>query len=165
MRASESVRVPAPPAVVFPFIARLDAYPGWLPLVHAAEPVAGQPKPSWLVELRTRVGPFARSKRLTMQRLEIEHDEFVVFERAETDGREHARWALRAELQLIGAVVLKTALCQRLGQGNLSCPGRAQSGLQGNHTAARNIILIDNHKTTCRFNGLSCIKSRGPSAF
>lgn len=103
MRASESVRVPAPPAVVFPFIARLDAYPGWLPLVHAAEPVAGQPKPSWLVELRTRVGPFARSKRLTMQRLEIEHDEFVVFERAETDGREHARWALRAELQLIGA--------------------------------------------------------------
>jgi hypothetical protein len=88
---------------VFPFIARLDAYPGWLPLVHAAEPVGEQPKPAWLVELRTRIGPLARSKRLTMQRQEIEHDQFVVFERAETDGREHARWALRAELRPIGA--------------------------------------------------------------
>ena len=97
MRTSESVEVPAPPPAVFPHVADLAAYPTWLPLVHAAV-VADAAEPAWDVELRARVGPFARSKRLRMALSEIEPDRLVVFERAEVDGRDHARWALRAEL-------------------------------------------------------------------
>lgn len=95
MRTSESVLVPATPDVVFPFVVDLGAYPRWLPLVHAADPVA---EAAWVVELRARVGPFARSKQLRMRRTAVRPDESAVFERAELDGREHAAWTLRAEL-------------------------------------------------------------------
>lgn len=100
MRTSESVAVPATPAEVFPFIADLGAYPLWLPLVHAAARSGSvDAAAAWLVELRAEVGPFARSKQLRMARTEIEIDRSVTFERAEIDGRDHARWALRAELE------------------------------------------------------------------
>ncbi len=98
MRTSESVSVPAPPDAVFPFIVDLATYPSWLGLVHAATPDASTGAPAWLVELRARVGPFARSKQLRMERTERVDGELAVFERAEVDGREHARWTLRAEL-------------------------------------------------------------------
>ncbi len=100
MRTSESVDVAAAPNVVFRHIADLAAYPAWLPLVHeaVADDAVDAAEPAWEVELRARVGPFARSKRLRMARTEIEHDRLVVFERAEIDGRDHARWALQAEL-------------------------------------------------------------------
>ena len=97
MRTSESVDVPAPPAAVFPYVADLSAYPAWLPLVHEAVAAPGDGA-AWEVELRARVGPFARSKRLRMALTEHVTDRLVVFERAEVDGRDHARWALRAEL-------------------------------------------------------------------
>lgn len=87
--------VPAEPSVVFPHVVDLAAYPRWLPLVHTAEPVGGE---AWTVELRARVGPFARSKQLRMSRVHAVADELAVFERAEVDGRDHARWALRCEL-------------------------------------------------------------------
>lgn len=99
MRTSESVTVPAPPSVVFPHIARLEAYPAWLGLVHDAVLVEAEPAPAWLVELRARVGPFARSKQLRMRRTTSEPDRLAVFEREEIDGRDHARWVLRAELE------------------------------------------------------------------
>lgn len=101
MRTTESVTVPAAPAAVFPHIADLSAYPAWLPLVHAAAPADGD-EPAWLVELRARVGPFARSKQLRMVRTALEPDRGASFERAELDGRQHARWALRAELTADG---------------------------------------------------------------
>ncbi len=101
MRTSESVVVPASPAVVFSHVSNLDAYPAWLGLVHRAEPVADSSpeRPAWSVELRARVGPFARSKQLRMERTQLVVGELAVFERAETDGRHHARWTLRAELE------------------------------------------------------------------
>jgi carbon monoxide dehydrogenase subunit G len=95
MRTRESVVVPADPATVFPFVVDLAQYPRWLPLVHAAR--ADGPD-AWTVELRARVGPFARSKQLRMARTETAPDALAVFERAEVDGRDHARWALRCEL-------------------------------------------------------------------
>lgn len=95
MRTSESVLVPAASADVFPYVADLAEYPRWLPLVHSATPDS---EAAWTVELRARVGPFARSKRLRMERRQVVAGELVVFERAETDGRDHARWALRCEL-------------------------------------------------------------------
>lgn len=101
MRTSESVVVPALPAAVFAHVADLVAYPAWLGLVHTAEPVADSSpeRPAWLVELRARVGPLARSKQLRMEQTQLVVGELAVFERAEIDGRHHARWALRAELE------------------------------------------------------------------
>jgi uncharacterized protein YndB with AHSA1/START domain len=99
MRTSESIDLAAAPGVVFEHVADLDAYPRWLPLVHRADRVDEDPDPAWDVELRARVGPFARSKRLRMERVAVVDSRLVVFERAEVDGREHARWALRAELE------------------------------------------------------------------
>lgn len=95
MRTTESVIVPAPAADVYPYVVDLATYPRWLPLVHAADPVASD---AWSVELRARVGPFARSKVLRMALTEVVADRLAVFERDEIDGRDHARWALRAEL-------------------------------------------------------------------
>src|SRR5690606_31921303 len=108
LRTSESVVVPAAPAVVFEHLADLAGYPAWLGLVHSAEPLADGPRRAWSVELRARVGPFARSKRLRMECVELRAPELVVFERAETDGREHSRWALRVELEPDGDGTLVT---------------------------------------------------------
>lgn len=102
MRSTESVVVGAPASVIFPFVVDLAEYPRWLPLVHEAEAAAAAPRPAWDVEIRARVGPFARSKRLRMERIELVEDRLAVFERAELDGRDHARWALRVELTAIG---------------------------------------------------------------
>jgi len=51
---------------------------------------------TWMVELRARLGPFARSKRLRMVRRICEAPYCVVFERAENDGRSHSAWVLSA---------------------------------------------------------------------
>lgn len=68
-------------------------------LVHEVERVEDAAEPTWDVELQADVGPFARSKRLRMRRAEHVVDERVVFERAEADGRRHAPWVLRADLE------------------------------------------------------------------
>jgi len=99
MRSTESVVISAEPARIFPFVHDLAVYPQWLPLVHDAVPDTGADPAAWDVELRARVGPFARSKQLRMARVGAEPERLVVFERAETDGRDHARWALRVELR------------------------------------------------------------------
>lgn len=100
MQTTESVVVDVAPSVVYPFVADLAAYPAWMRLVHDAEtlPVADGAPPAWSVEIRAQVGPFARSKRLRMERVDAVADRSAVFERAEVDGRQHARWALRVEL-------------------------------------------------------------------
>ena len=102
MQTTESIVVSAPVQAVYAQVSQLDAYPAWLPLVHRAEPAepAGSDVgPAWHVELRAKVGPFARSKRLRMVRSEHVADTCAVFERHEVDGREHAMWRLRAELR------------------------------------------------------------------
>lgn len=119
MRTSESVEVPVPPDAVYPHVVDLAEYPRWLPLVHAAQ---SDGEAAWTVELRARVGPFARSKQLRMARVESVPGELVVFERAEVDGREHARWALRCELRPIDAgtrVTMHLAYDGRLWTGGI----------------------------------------------
>jgi ribosome-associated toxin RatA of RatAB toxin-antitoxin module len=101
MRSTQSVIIAAAPSFVFPFVSTLDQYPHWLPLVHKVEPTDaahGEVGPSWLVEIRARVGLFTRSKQLRMTRTTYDNVSKAEFERAEIDGRDHARWALRAEL-------------------------------------------------------------------
>ena len=92
----------ASPAAVMRYVDDLSAYPAWMSLVHSAAPTLGATSPTWVVELRAAVGPFARSKRLRIVRTvrEMPGDSSsggrVVFERQEDDGREHAAWRLEA---------------------------------------------------------------------
>jgi hypothetical protein len=94
------VIAPCAPAELFPFVDDLAAYPPWMRLVHAvtALPPDADGRPAWQVELRARVGPLARSKRLRMVRTVHRPDAEVVFERAEVDGRAHSAWVLTATL-------------------------------------------------------------------
>lgn len=96
METSASVLVPAPPSEVFPVVADLATSRSWLPLVHDVEVLD---EGVWSIELRAAVGPFARSKRLRMVRVEHRPDVTVRFERVETDGRHHAPWILRCDLE------------------------------------------------------------------
>ena len=92
------VELPARPHQVEPWLASLDAYPAWMGLVHRAVPEPGSNPPAWQVDLRARIGPLARSKRLRMVRSAVGEANTLGFERAELDGRNHGRWSLRAEL-------------------------------------------------------------------
>ncbi len=102
MDITESVLVDASPADVFPLVASLDRYPLWMRLVHEVQAVESIDDPAWSVEIRARVGPFARSKRLRMVRTLHKPGRAVAFERAEIDGRDHARWALGIDLTSTG---------------------------------------------------------------
>ena len=87
------------PEVLFGWVGSLDTYDQWLDIVPRTEPapaVDGDPGPAWFVTLRGRLGPLARSKRLRMVRTEHHPPSVAVFERLETDGRDHAPWVLRA---------------------------------------------------------------------
>lgn len=84
---------------VFEHVATLDRYPAWMRMVHRAE--AAPPddgRPTWQVELRARVGPFARSKRLRMVRTVFEEGTRARFEREQDDDRDHAEWNLDARV-------------------------------------------------------------------
>jgi hypothetical protein len=76
----------------------LGRYPSWLGIVTSASSapvVDGDTGPAWLVDLRGRLGPLARSKRLRMVRTELTADK-AVFERRESDGKSHSPWVLEA---------------------------------------------------------------------
>lgn len=89
---------------LFSFVDDLAKYPDWMDLTHRVVGDDGSAPPAWQVELRARIGPLARSKRLRMQR--TLHDpaaHHVVFERAEADGKQHSRWQLTATVTQQGA--------------------------------------------------------------
>jgi hypothetical protein len=77
----------------------LARYPEWFGAVRRAEPDearAGDAGPAWRVDLRGRLGPLARVKRLRMVRTAHEPPASVRFERREHDGRSHSPWVLTA---------------------------------------------------------------------
>jgi hypothetical protein len=96
---------------LFSWVDDLETYPRWMRLAHRVDrevPASGAidssasgagDGPAWLVELRARVGPMARSKRLRMVRSERIDGHRVVFSRDEMDGRSHAAWVLTAEVE------------------------------------------------------------------
>jgi hypothetical protein len=66
-----------------------------------AQAHADDPGPAWTVDLRGRLGPFARSKRLRMVRAEFAPPSRARFERLEHDGRQHSSWVLDAEVTTV----------------------------------------------------------------
>ena len=87
---------PCTPEVLFGWVSDLSRYPEWLEIVTQAQPGADG---SWAVDLRGRMGPLARTKRLRMVRSELVEPARVVFERAEVDGRDHSPWTLTADVR------------------------------------------------------------------
>ncbi len=95
MDLDAALDAPCPPADLFAWVDDLARYPQWLSIVTRAEPDGDG---GWMVDLRGRLGPLARSKRLRMARTVLEPEHLAVFERAERDVRHHAAWILRAEV-------------------------------------------------------------------
>ena len=94
---------PCPPERLFASVDDLSAYPDWLEIVERAEPAEAHDgddgDAAWLVDLRGRLGPLARSKRLRMVRTRCDAPNLVRFERREHDGRQHADWVLEAQVE------------------------------------------------------------------
>ena len=99
MDVTADLDAPCEPNALFAWIEDLGEYPRWLEIVPRAEPVVAHPDddgPAWSVDLRGRLGPFARSKRLRMVRTRHDPPRTVRFERVEHDGRTHSPWILDA---------------------------------------------------------------------
>lgn len=86
---------PCAPAELFAWVEDLERYPEWLEIVTRVAPADDD---AWAVDLRGRLGPLARSKRLRMVRADHDAPRRVRFERAELDGRDHSPWILEAEV-------------------------------------------------------------------
>jgi hypothetical protein len=82
------------------WVGELSRYPDWLTIVPRADLEEGSEPSAWAVELRAKVGPIARSKRLRMIRT-IDEPAHIRFERNEVDGRSHSSWVLDAQLESI----------------------------------------------------------------
>lgn len=87
---------PHPPERVFALVEELARYPDWLDIVAR---VVADGDGAWKVDLRGRLGPFARSKRLRMVRSVHDAPTSVRFERDEQDGRSHSPWVLDASVE------------------------------------------------------------------
>lgn len=96
MDVTADLDAPHPPDRVFALVEALDRYPEWLDIVPRVTAADGA---AWLVDLRGRLGPFARSKRLRMVRTIHESPRSVRFERDEQDGRSHSPWILDATVE------------------------------------------------------------------
>jgi hypothetical protein len=86
---------PCAPEALFAWVRDLDRYPEWLEIVTRVEPADDG---AWAVDLKGKLGPLARTKRLRMVRSVLEEPTRVVFERDEVDGRDHSPWTLTAEV-------------------------------------------------------------------
>lgn len=103
MHQTVTATVAAAPPRVGAIISDLGTYPNWLDLVTAAELVDNNDdRPAWMVTIRAKVGPFARSKKLRMVRTVAEEAptrSTFRFERHELDDRDHSSWTLDATVQ------------------------------------------------------------------
>lgn len=128
---------PCTPDEVMVYVEDLAQYPRWVDLVHSATPAA-RDEEAWDVELRARIGPLTRSKRLHMRRA-IRDERTVEFRRHETDGRRHSDWVLRAELDEIAG---GTRLTMRLHYGGaLWTGGLLERALADQITSGRSRLL------------------------
>jgi hypothetical protein len=92
MKVTATLDAPCDAGTLFSWVEDLARYPHWLTILTEVEAEGD----GWRVELRGKLGPLARSKRLRMERTVHRPNELVVFERRETDGRNHAAWTLHS---------------------------------------------------------------------
>jgi Polyketide cyclase / dehydrase and lipid transport len=92
---------PCRPDELFAWVDDLDRYPRWLEILDRSRRLdsVSPGEAAWSVDLRGRIGPLSRSKRLRMVRTRHDSPKAVTFERQETDGRQHSPWRLRAEVE------------------------------------------------------------------
>jgi hypothetical protein len=105
MDVAAAMDAPVAPDRLFAFVEELTRYPAWMPLAHRVTPLTAGADGTlaWDVELRARLGPLARSKRLRMVRRGHDAEaRRVRFERSEVDSRTHAPWVLEAEVVATG---------------------------------------------------------------
>ena len=112
----------AAPATVFAEVADLGTYPGWLGIVHGAEPAPPHPDdegPAWMVDLGAKVGPVPLTKRVRMVRTGHLAPKLVRFERREHDGGSHSDWILTAEVEVAAPGSVLTVRVHYGGAGRL----------------------------------------------
>ena len=99
MEVIATLDTPCAPDTLFELVCDLARYPEWLEIVpRAVSSTPDADAPAWTVDLRGRLGPFARSKRLRMVRSQYDEPKSVVFERRERDGKSHSPWVLEAHV-------------------------------------------------------------------
>jgi len=101
VKVSAALRTQVTPDAVHREVGTLDHYPQWLEIVERVEPapaVSGDEGPAWFVQLRGKIGPLSRAKKLRMVRTSAEAPSQAVFERREADGKSHSAWILRADI-------------------------------------------------------------------
>ena len=104
MDTTASLEAPCAAEQLFELVDDLSTYPRWNGLVHSAKRESDN-ESAWDVELRARVGPLARSKRLRMVRTVRDPEAFTVrFERNQADGRNHSPWVLDASIVEIDGI-------------------------------------------------------------
>lgn len=95
MRATSSVDLPVGQDAAAVWLVDLARYPQWMPMVHSVVPEKSGD--AWSVELRAKVGPFARSKKLRMVRAADTTESgsrHIRFERRETSASQHSPWTM-----------------------------------------------------------------------
>lgn len=98
MRTSSTLDLGVPVGTVVPLVDDLSAYAQWMPMIHGIARDDADGETAWSVELRAKVGPFARSKRLRMARshhgTSADGTVTVVFARREVPVRQHSAWTM-----------------------------------------------------------------------
>lgn len=127
MDLEETIDLVATRPQVVDVLSDLASYAEWLDIVSLAEPAGVEidDRPVWMVELRARIGPFARTKRLRMVRtvLDIGPDRTeVLFTRREEGARDYSDWTLSVVVEDAGAAECRVVLRLHYG-GTLWTPG------------------------------------------
>ncbi len=127
MDLEETIDLVATRPQVVDVLSDLASYAEWLDIVSLAEPAGVEidDRPVWMVELRARIGPFARTKRLRMVRtvLDIGPDRTeVLFTRREEGARDYSDWTLSVVVEDAGAAECRVVLRLHYG-GSLWTPG------------------------------------------
>jgi len=105
VKATSSVTVPVTIDRVVPHLVDLSGYPQWMPMIHSIARDDDGDETAWSVELRSKVGPFARSKRLRMVRTVSEQSAGAarfVFDRRERGGSSHSVWRMSVDVVSAG---------------------------------------------------------------
>lgn len=101
MHRTITADIEAPPQRVFDIVSDLETYAEWLEIVDSAEPAPADSSdrgPAWFVTIKAKIGPFARSKRLRMVRVD-QTESSARFERHELDGRTHSAWTMESVVE------------------------------------------------------------------